>query len=513
MRRLFVALSLIFIFAYILRIIFLPQLALSFHYDMARDAYIVKEILNGDLKILGPPTSISGLYHGVFYYYLLAPAYWLGSGSPVAASYWIALLNAATIFIVFYLAYLLTKNFFPAVLSAAVFALSFESTQYATWLSNPTIALWSVPLVYIGLFLWLKGRVWGPVLTAFGLGISIQANLFLLYHIIPISLWLLIYRKEISPRALIKFVLVLFLTTFTIFLSEVKFGFQGLAATQSLFLREDPFLAEKSFSFLAGAYFEQLGKVFTGSILPSFYESIAVGRILILVVFGWLFYEWRTSRNNGWQLLLASYLLSHFPAIFFGGTTTPHIAAGLGAAVAVVLGIIIWRLWQKSKILGASVLLIVLVANLSVVLKENVRGQTLFTVQDDMILRNELAALDYTYREADGQPFSINSVTNPLWINTTWTYLYKWYGADRYGYVPGWHGRDQVGQLDTLPRVEKGQELTFLIREPLQGIGIEFLEETVRWEDANSQLLEKKYFGEIEVQKRLKHPKEEYETF
>ena len=174
----------IFVLAFLLRVLYLPQNALSFYYDQARDAFIVKQILSGDLKILGPPSSTPGLFHGVLYYYILAPAYWLGAGNPTIVAYWTAFLNSATVFIIYYFAYLLTKKRAVGLLSAFLFAISFEATQYAAWLSNPTLAIWSVPLIYLGLWMWLKEKKpLGPIISAIGLGVSIQAEIFLGYHI------------------------------------------------------------------------------------------------------------------------------------------------------------------------------------------------------------------------------------------------------------------------------------------------------------------------------------------
>ena len=132
----------IFIFAFVLRVLYLPKNSLTFGYDQARDAYVSQQIIGGDLKILGPPASTPGLYHGVFYYYLLAPAYLLGHGSPVVAAYWIAFLNSLTVFVVFYLTYLFSKkNLVASFLAAILFSVSFEASQYATWLSNPTTSV------------------------------------------------------------------------------------------------------------------------------------------------------------------------------------------------------------------------------------------------------------------------------------------------------------------------------------------------------------------------------------
>lgn len=37
---------------------------LLFTYDQSRDAFIALDILNGDLKIVGPASDIPGLFHG-----------------------------------------------------------------------------------------------------------------------------------------------------------------------------------------------------------------------------------------------------------------------------------------------------------------------------------------------------------------------------------------------------------------------------------------------------------------
>ena len=136
----------IFVIAYILRTLFLPNLSLTFGYDQARDAFIAQEIVKGDFKVLGPPSSTPGLYHGVFYYYFLAMPYAF-SKSPIIAAYWVALWNALTVFAVYALAWFMTRKMGAALLASLIFAISWESTQYATWLSNPPIGVWPVALL------------------------------------------------------------------------------------------------------------------------------------------------------------------------------------------------------------------------------------------------------------------------------------------------------------------------------------------------------------------------------
>src|SRR3989344_7058097 len=108
-KKILLILIIILCFGFFLRTMYLPRGSVNFMYDQARDAYAVKEILAGHLKVLGPPSSSQGLSHGVFYYYLVAPAYLIGGGNPVAVSAWLALVNTLGGLVVFFLARALTK--------------------------------------------------------------------------------------------------------------------------------------------------------------------------------------------------------------------------------------------------------------------------------------------------------------------------------------------------------------------------------------------------------------------
>lgn len=503
-KKNFLLVFLFFVLAYILRVLFLPKLTLTFGYDQARDAYISQQILSGDIKILGPPASTPGLYHGVFYYYFLAPGYWIGKGSPIVATYWVALFNAATVFIVFYLTYLLTKKKGAAYLSAFLFAISFEATQYATWLSNPTIGVWTVPLIYLGLWAWVKEKKrWGPIVAALGLGLSIQAEIFLLYHVAPLLIWTWIARKKIKKNEIFKFVGVLVVTLSSMILAEVKFGFKSLSGISQLALAQETSLAyAKSLGDYLILYLNQIGRIFAFNSYPG---NIGYGGafVIALIVLGLC--QLKKSRGISGGPFLASWLLSHATVVTVGGTSTPFLMVGIGPAVSIIMAIFLYNLWEKRyKLVAVLVLLILIFGNLGMIARENSRGSTLFAIQKDMLLSKQLKAIDYTYEEAGGEPFSVNSLTSPLWINIVWTYLYKWYGLSEYGYLPEWHGRDQVGLLDSLPPTEETTELYYLILEPMGGIPQRYLSETIAEEDSVSTLIDEKYFGELRVQKRIK---------
>ncbi len=501
MTKYFVALFFICILAYFLRIMFLPQGALTFGYDQARDATIALQIANGDLKIIGPPASTPGLYHGVLYYYILVPAYALGAGNPIIAALWMALINTVSIFLVFYLTYLFTKKPIAALLGALIIAISFEATQYAVWLSNPTIGIWTVPLIYLGLWVWLREkRSWGAIVCAVGLGFSIQAEIFLAYHIIPVLLWIYLFRKHISKSQLRLLVITFVLSISSMLLSEFKFGFKSLGGIASLLNTGE----QVGFGTSVGDYFvlylNQLGRVFAYSVYP---PNVWIGGTF---VFGVLFYQIakREKKQISWQLFLATWIFSHITIVALGGSSTPFLLVGMAPAVAILIGITIFDLYRNQhRLIAVIVISIILFGNIKMILRENPKGQTIFAIQKDMLLSKQIKAIDYTYDSAKAPQFSINSLTSPLWINIVWTYLYKWHGQGKYGFLPVWSGRDQVGIVDSLPQ---GQILEnhYLILEPMAGIPQQYLPLTLGEEDARSSVIEEKNFGEIVIQKREK---------
>lgn len=495
-----VLLIVIFSLAFFLRVIFLQNDALTFGYDQARDAMVAKQILSGDFKIQGPPSSQPGLYHGVIYYYLLAPAYLIGDGSPIVTAYYLAFLNSLVVIIVFFIAKLATKNSWIALLSAFLFAVSFESTQYATWLSNPTIAVWTVPLMYLGLWIWInKNLKYGPILTAVGLGLSVQAEIFLIYHIIPLLIWLFIYKKEITKKSLLVFGSVFTLVISTLILCEIKFGFNSLNAIKSLASTNGGNLAyAKSVGDYLILYLNQVGRIFAFNTYPG---NIGYGGVTIIVLG---VYSLINAKKNPYPAFLAVWLFSHISVVTVGGTSTPFLMVGIGPAVSLLLAFYIYKLFNKQFFLAILVSLIIVYGNLSYIFSQNKFGSTLFSIQRDMLLSKQIAVIDYTYKTANGKPFSINTLTSPLWINIVWTYLYKWYGIKTYGYVPNWHGKDQIGQLDSLERIEFPLENSYLILEPMAGIPTRYLEETIGEEDVDTVKIEEKSFGEIVVQKRNK---------
>jgi 4-amino-4-deoxy-L-arabinose transferase-like glycosyltransferase len=507
------ALCLLFLIGFYLRTLYLPQNAITFGYDQARDAFIAQQILNGDFKIVGPPTSTNITYHGVLYYYIIAPAYSIGHGSPIIAAYWLAFLSSFAIPVVYFLTLAITKSIRTGLIAACLFTVSFEASQFATWLSNPALAVITIPLLYLGLWKWTQDKAWwGPYLTGFALGLSIQAEIFLLYQIFPVGIWLLSSNKALNRKTIIAAGSMFALATSSMILAEIKFGFKSFGGFAEMFSAKQGLWFQDSLGTILINYLNHLGRGFAYSIYPG---NIGYGGMFILILIIITLFSWnrpslrsvkdRNNKDGLWKPFLTLWLLSPFLIVTLGGgNNTGHLMVGLSAAVVTLTAIYINKWWNKNIWLALGVIVLIVFANFQAIKRENKNGQTIFAIQHDMLLSKQLAAVDYTYSESAGRPFSTNTLTSPLWINLVWTYLYQWKGSTQYGYTPEWHGHNQIGQIADLSATRPDTTRYYLIIEPMDGIPAQYLPLTIGEEDSVSKLEDEKSFGAIRVQKRTK---------
>src|SRR3989344_2586488 len=216
------------VLAFILRILFIFQGGLSFHYDMARDGFEAQQIWkNYHFKILGPPSSTPGLYHGVFYYYLIAPFYGLSNGDPRVVAIFLSLLSSLTVIPLM----LLTKDFFKdnkwVIISGLLFAFSFEAIQYGPWISDPAPALLTVASFFYFLRAWQKGKKWGLYLAAFAAGLSAQFELFFLYLFAILIVFKYLFKVKVYIKDILTTSLITFLTLSSFLIATIKFNSLG----------------------------------------------------------------------------------------------------------------------------------------------------------------------------------------------------------------------------------------------------------------------------------------------
>lgn len=112
---------------------------MEFMGDQGRDVYIIRDLFkNGNLFFIGPQTSIGNMYLGPWFYYLIAPALLVANYNPVGPAIFIALINIATIYLIYFVA----KKWFSnsvGLIAAFLFAISPVVIKYSNFIWNPNI--------------------------------------------------------------------------------------------------------------------------------------------------------------------------------------------------------------------------------------------------------------------------------------------------------------------------------------------------------------------------------------
>src|SRR3989344_1900646 len=455
----------IILLALLLRLLFFDSI--TFFYDQARDAVTSMEIWQGDpLKIIGPRSDFEGLYHGSFYWYLISPFYYLGNGNVFLVKFILILINLINIFVIYDLAKILFKNKRIAFLSAFFFAVSFEAVQYARWLSNPAPAILTITLSFWSLYKLSEGKKWAFITLLISWGLSVQLQLFLIYQLpLLIFLWFLLKGKKL-PKLYFKHSLIggiaLLTTLSTYIVSELKFNFQGTKALAKFFSSQA--VQQNALWELIKNYPKDLVQLFYLNIWAINYIVAGLAALLTLTATIFLI---RNGKKQKQLIFLLVWMLSPILILFISGPDAHYIT--IGAAIPlIILSAYLINKFVKNKYLLAGLILVISIGNIDKIITHNPHGETLFSIQDGMTIKDELKVIDWIYQEADNKPYKLNTITYPMFLNTTWAHLFNWYGKSKYSYLPFWWGETQVDiPASTIKfAADEPTELHFLIIEP-----------------------------------------------
>ncbi len=495
-----------------LRFLFLDSL--TFGYDQSRDAFqsinIIKEM---HLKIIGPGTDIRGFNHSPLYWYIISPIYLISEGNPEAVRFFLILFHTLNILTIYFIAKHLFKSEKIALLSSLLMAVSFEAVQYSRWLSNTTPPLFTIAIFFFSFWLLLKNKKVGLPLMLLSWGLSVDFQLFLLYQVIFIGIaviYLFIKNRSFFIQSFKKYYWLYGLSIFPwIFYiaSELKFKFQGSRAfLEYLFNHKSRSLDlwPKIVNFV-NSLINNIAINMTG-------RDIKVATAILIILIVYVVYKLISDKKNrGVLLFLFIWLLS--PCLIYPLENQNSYFLNIGNLYPLIL-ISIFFLVDISvyfkKYQNALLLLsigVICFTNGRLVMRENKNGETLFSIQYGLILNTEKQVIDYIYSDNKGREFAINSVTSPLFINTTWAYLFDWYARPKYSLMPHWLGYpfDDVGKevrFNENKWEQKGKAL-YLIYEPPAGIPEAYIKAYSLYENSRSRLVETKYIGSITIEKRI----------
>lgn len=276
---------------------------INFSSDIARDFLLLQELDEKKLVLIGPRSSVTGLFHGPLWLYLNYPAYLIGQGNPVIVGwYWIFLI---VLFLIS--SYFIAKKLFNQS-SALIFVLmtSLYLVYHAKGLFNPHGAMFLLPAFFF-FFVRFVQTLKIPYLIIHVLitGLIIQFQMAVGAPLLLLSFayiaFIAIRRRK--KKYLLAFLLILIpLSTFILF--ELKHGF---ILTNSTFrhLGGDPnhnylfFIEDRLKIITSGVEFLRAGPA-NGSLYVS------------ILFFVFLFFQIRQNRFKSIYLMFLYFYLGFF---------------------------------------------------------------------------------------------------------------------------------------------------------------------------------------------------------
>lgn len=498
-------LIIVFFLGLALRLIYFDTI--SFSYDQARDAFEAINIWTSDsFKLLGPSVAeIPGLNHGSLYWYLISPFYFFSNGNPYVTKIFLLLINSVNIAFIYYFSKKLFQNRFISYLSAFIFAVSFEQIQYGRWLSNPALAILPVAVFFYAM--WRKNL--GLMILAFSF--CVQFQLFLVYlsvFFIPVIILMLKNKIKIRKNDLLLALTgVIILSPFI--LAEMKFHFAGIKATMQFLNGHRPSFALLNIIQALQNLINHLLLNVERNIFS--YRPIAI-LILLFIVIAILIKIVRKDKITNKLIFLFIWFIS--PGIlFFFGKINSFFTLGNAYPLIMLVSFLINNLYHSLHSISlktVSLTIFVLAifgSNVHLNYRISSHGETLFAYPNDRHYNDEQKAIDWMYANRDGRMFIIDSVTAPLFVNTTWDYVLNYYGKNKYGFLPIWEGfpqNDFAGaKVVYANEIKKYQSLTlFLIKEPNTAIPEEYFTKYEKYENLRSKKLKEINIGGIIVEKR-----------
>lgn len=480
-----------------------------FGFDEARDALVSESIYkNHDFKLIGPPaTGDTGLFHGPAYWYIIGPIYLLFHGNLYLVSGLFRIINALGVFLVFSIANTLFSRKI-GLISAFLFAVSFEQSQYALYTGKESLAvLCFLTIIYFLAAIYKKeivSKKFGIPLIALLFGLMIQFNIIYAgYGLGLFALGLLLWRslKAIKPSVLFMSIIVFVLTMSTYILAELKYDFRQIKSAVRLVSSGFGIMSpgESKYTLYWNKYLTMFRDNLIGLDLNVDWQRVIVSIFAICFTI-WLLAK--SFKKNEYRILFI-WLMTWVGIMLAGGHMAYYTNAGISVSILIGTAVILESISHKAAFWF--LLILILFSDINLIYGRREKGLIqAIKPQPYMNLQHERKIVEEMYEIAKGRGFTLRLTGIPYKIQTVWFYLLREYGYKKYGYFPYWEHGNIAGFPGELPTPGKGTTcLRFLVREPMTGLPVSLVELDQTEEDYYSEVLKKKEIGLFTFQERI----------
>ena len=413
--------------------------------DQGRDMIAVKNIIyDHHLTLIGPSSSLRGVFQGPLWYYLLSIPTVIFNGNPWGTVLLMLLISVGALLI----SYFWTRRLFgekAAIITLFLLAVSPEAVAAATYLWNPH-PMWFIIVVYIFSLYELVGLkkkhynliLWPVIALMFhfqtALAVFILAASFIFLAIFD--------RNVFRQRSFLYAMLVASIFFAPQVLFELRHDFIMTKSVLNIFLGHDQglFVGGESRNYLnlvqrnMSLFYYNFS---TSFVRDGYFKDFPKLALLIIVGFLALQKKFRLLTNKEWNFISIAAGLVSIVGVFSFLYPFPlryWFLTGFQAIYIVVFGLILSKTlkWTVGKIafaIFAAFLLFYSVEKLySLYISSPDYGGT-------SKIRGKLDALDYIYKDTHGESFGLLVFTPPVYTYP-YDYLIWWYGKRKYNYVP-----------------------------------------------------------------------------
>lgn len=434
-----------------------------FTMDQARDMLDIRAIVEGKKPtLIGPTTSINGVFLGPFYYYFNLLPFFVSNGDPAYLTYWniIWYLIAAICLFVFFFKH---DRYF-ALISACIYLMApslFYSSRYF-WSANPMPYM--TIFYFLSIFNFFKNKTLinaGFIGLISGLSMQVEAAFGVLF--LPFFLIFGFFKKT-GIKYLGAVSVAFFLTLIPQILFELRHDFimtktfLGELSGKSQILGDKLTLDQTFLSHLNS--FTQFS---TGHFqIP---QTLSIAILLIAVIFLSLKLKQNKLYEDVRIVFLSSVffvLFAFFFYMFYSHPLKGWYLLGLHIPYILITALFLSELIDVKKNLFISLIVLFLGWSFSATYidQEKFVPQSVSDRSNDKSnLRNELEAVDWVYKKAGGKGFKAYNYI-PSVYDYPYQYLYWWQGKKQ-GYHP-----ETVSYLEGVPEYIQENEKFFTQKKP-----------------------------------------------
>ncbi len=413
--------------------------------DQGRDMIAVKGILyDQHLTLIGPSTSLRGVFQGPLWYYLLALSTGFLGGDPWGG---IVLMFVISIAVLITICLWMGKLFGyrAALITLFLFSVSPEAVSAATYAWNPH-PMWLLIVVYVFTFYSLiyKSKKFNIILwPLIGLMFHFQTALAV-FILMSTAIYILIFERAVIQNKNFLIGAALFLLTF---MPQILFD-----------LRHDFLMSKSALSLLGGSErglfvggekssYLDLMKSHTFSFYSNFRSAFTDDGVLknisslfiVLILSSILLMKKKTNKilKNGSnlillisKLLLIIFLLTFaypFPLRFW-------FLTGFQSFYLIILGLLLSMLLTHR--LGKAFVIFIFVVFTSYSW-QRINSLYIHPPNDGGFakIKGKLSAINYLYKDAGEKEFGL-LVFTPYVLTDPYDYLIWWHGKKNYNYIP-----------------------------------------------------------------------------